>query len=122
PSDPGSAFANGPVAIEAVLPGSPAAAAILAGDAIVAIDGTPVAGLQRQGAAPLRDTVFELLADQPVDRPVAITLVRQGVERTASLAVPSGCRALVEVRAGGGHNARSDGRVVQIDQGLAAQA
>jgi Zn-dependent protease with chaperone function len=121
-SDPGPAFANGPVAVEAVLPGSPAAALVEAGDAIVAIGATRTATLQRNGEAPLRDTVFEVLADQPAERPVALTLVRQGSERAVSLAVPYGCRALVEIRAGNGHNARSDGRVVQLDQGLAAQA
>jgi hypothetical protein len=120
--DPGPAFANGPVAIEAVLPGSPAAAEIRAGDGLAAIGTTRTSGLQRAGEAPLRDTVFEVLADQPTDRPVVLTLVRQGAERTVLLAVPAGCRALVEIRAGDGTNARSDGRVIQIDQGLAARA
>jgi hypothetical protein len=119
-SDPGPAFANGPVAIEAVLPGSPAAALVQPGDGLVAIGATAIAGLRREGEAPLRDSVFEVLADQA--RPITLTIVRQGDERQVSLTVPTGCRALVEIRAGNGHNARSDGRVIQIDQGLAAQA
>ena len=39
-----------------------------------------------------------------------------------SLDAPSGCRALVEIRAADALNARSDGQVIQVNYGLAAAA
>ena len=119
----GSAFANGPVAVEIVEPGSPAAAAgVQAGDGLAAIGPVRTSSLTAQGDAPLRDTVFAALADAPAGSPMALTIVRDGQERTVTLPARSGCRALVEIRAENAFNARSDGRVIQVNYGLAAAA
>jgi hypothetical protein len=117
----GDAFANGRVAVEAVVPGSAAErAGVVAGDGIVAIGAVRTDTLVRDGDAPLRDTAFATLAGGT--GPVALILTRGGTERTVTIAAPQGCRALVEIRSSNSLNARSDGRVIQVNYGLAAQA
>lgn len=118
----GDAFTNGRIAVSAVVPGSPAAANIAPGDAIAAVGATRTETLVAEGEAPLRDLAFALLAEQPDDAPLALTVVHAGREQAVTLAAPSGCRALVEIRATGGINARSDGRVIQVNYGLATDA
>lgn len=118
----GGAFANGRIALAAVVPGSAGSAALAPGDAIAAVGPTRTDTLVAEGEAPLRDLVFGLLADQPDGAPVALGVVRGGQERAVALDAPSGCRALVEIRAIGGINARSDGRVIQVNYGLATEA
>ncbi len=116
------AFANGPVAVAGVVPGSPAAAAAVGrGDGIAAIGNRPTAEMARIDEAPLRDTAFATLADQ-AGRPVTLTVVRNGAPRTLSFDAPSGCRALVEIRSANSLDARSDGRVIQVNYGLAEAA
>jgi hypothetical protein len=120
-SDAGGAFANGAVAVAAVVPGSVAGAAgIVPGDAIAVIGSTATATMTRVGDAPVRDTAFAALADQA--SPVALTLMRGGEQREMSIAAPRGCRALVEIRSANSLQARSDGRVIQVNYGLAAAA
>ncbi len=123
-SDTGDYFANGPVAISGVVAESPAASELRAGDGLVAVGRTRVADLRAdpETGAPLRDAVFAVLADQPVDAPLAVTITRGGTERVVTLPARPACRALVEIAAGNGLNARSDGRVIQISYGLAAAA
>lgn len=121
-ADTGNAFVNGPVAVEALVPGSVGAASLQPGDGLVAIGSVRTDQLDAEEGAPQRDAVFAALADAPTDRPLTLTIVRANVERNVILTPPSGCRALVEIRAGGGQNARSDGRVIQIDYGLATKA
>ncbi|HYD24612.1 MAG TPA: M48 family metalloprotease [Croceibacterium sp.] len=119
----GDAFANGPIAVEAVVPGSPAAAAGLApGDGLAAIGGVRTSTLTAVDEAPVRDSAFAVLAAQPADAPLVLTIVRDGRERTVELSAQPGCRALVEIRAQNALNARSDGRVIQVNYGLAAAA
>ena len=122
PADPGDEFANGPVAIAHVVPGSAAAGLVEPGDALVAIGPVSTASLRAQGKAPQRDAVFAALADSPPDAPLTLTLVRGGAQRVVTLRPVPECRALVEVRSSKGDNARSDGRVIQVDYGLAAEA
>jgi hypothetical protein len=118
----GDAFANGPLAIETVVPGSPAAAAGLrAGDGLAAIGSVSVSSLAPEGEAKLRDAAFAALADRPAG-PLVVTIVRGGQELPVTLAPNPGCRALVEIRAQNDFNARSDGRVIQVNYGLAAAA
>jgi hypothetical protein len=117
----GDAFANGSIAVSAVIPGSAAAGAgVQPGDGIAAIGDRPTAAMTRVGEAPLRDTAFAALADQAGNRPLTLTVVRGGEQRVVSLDVPEGCRALVEIRSENSLQARSDGRVIQIDYGLAS--
>lgn len=118
----GDAFANGRLAVGALVPGSPASAVLVPGDAIAAIGTTRTESLVAEDDAPLRDSAFALLAEQPAESTLALTIVHAGSERDVALAVQAGCRALVEIRSVSGLNARSDGRVIQINYGLAAEA
>ena len=119
----GSAFANSSIAVEAVVPGSPAAAArIEPRDGLAAIGGRPTGEMTREGEGPLRDTALSALAGLAGKGPVVLVVVHDGQQRTVSLAAPTGCRALVEVRSANALDARSDGRVIQIDYGLAVAA
>lgn len=116
----GTAFANGAIAVAGVVPGSVAASAARPGDALVTIGTRQTAALTRDGEAPLRDSAFAVLAEQA--SPVTLTLARDGAQRAVALDAPRGCRALVEIRAADGLNARSDGRVIQVNYGLAIAA
>ena len=119
----GDAFANGSVAVAGVVPGSPAAgAAVASRDGLVAIVGHSTSAMTAVGEAPLRDTAFDVLADQPAPGPIALTLARGGEERALSIDASAGCRALVEIRAADSLDARSDGRVIQVNYGLALAA
>jgi hypothetical protein len=119
----GDAFANGLIAVAGVVPGSPAAAASVAPrDGVAAIGDRQTRAMTRAGKAPLRDTAFAALADQVWQGPVVLTMARDGQERIVSLDVPTGCRALVEIRAADSLDARSDGRVIQVNYGLALAA
>lgn len=119
----GDSFANGPIAIETVVPGSAAAlAGVVAGDGLIAIGDVLTATLVRQGEAPLRDSAYASLAELAGDREVPITVRRGGQDRTLRLLAPEGCRALVEILSKDSVGARSDGRVIQINYGLAEAA
>ena len=121
-SDAGSEFANGPVVAAQVVPGSPGDGKIAPGDWLAAIGPVPTASLHAVGKAPQRDAVFAALADSPPRAPLQLTVVHAGLSRMVALLPRSSCRALVEIRASNGDNARSDGRVIQIDFGLTRQA
>jgi Zn-dependent protease with chaperone function len=118
----GGAFANGSIAVAAIVPGSPASAVLEPGDAIAAIGGQRTDSFIAEGEAPLRDSAFTVLADQSQDSPIELSIARDGRESVVALDAPSGCRALVEIRSASGLNARSDGRVIQVNHGLAAAA
>lgn len=119
----GTAFANGGIAVELVVPGSAAErAGLQAGDGIVAIGDRRMAALVKLEDQPLRDSAYAVLADMGQQPAFDLTVSRGGQERTVRIEAPSGCRALVEVRSQNGLNARSDGRVIQINYGLAAAA
>lgn len=102
------------VGVAVVLPGSPAEqSGIRPGDAIVAIGGVASANLQPEGEDLLRDAAFALLADGG-----QMVLARDGSELSPQIKAPAGCRGMVEVRAGRGRTARTDGRIIQIDYAL----
>jgi hypothetical protein len=121
-SESPAGFANGPVAVAGVVPGSPAAATLQAGDGLVVIGNTRTADLRKEGEAPVRDAAFAALADSPLTRPVAVTIARNGSQQTVDVTPVPGCRALVEIRAADTFDAKTDGRVVQISYGLTAAA
>lgn len=121
-TDPGRAFANGPVAVAQVLPNSPAAGILQAGDGLVAIGSVLTASIDAQGDAPRRDAVFDVLARMPENGPLDLTVSRGGEELPVVIQPRPACRALVEIRSVESRNARSDGRVIQVDYGLAAAA
>jgi hypothetical protein len=118
----GEAFANGPVAIALIVPGSPAERAGLApGDAISAINETSLAGIPAPPEGPKRDAVFELLAQQDPEKLLTFRITRGGSTSDVMLDAEAGCRALVEIVAEEGTIARSDGRVIQLSYGLASR-
>jgi hypothetical protein len=107
------------VGFAAVLPGSAAAlAGIARDDGLVAINGRAIEKLPALAAAPLRDSAFAQIADHPAQTPLVLGIVRAGVRRDVTLTVGRECRALVEVLADKGTDARSDGKVIQIAYGL----
>ncbi|MCP3733559.1 M48 family metalloprotease [Sphingomonas sp. RP10(2022)] len=106
-----------PIAVEAVVPGSPAATALVRpDDSIVSVDGQPVgeppAGKTTSSAA--RDAAVERIAGLPADRPLQVGLLRDGRTRMVSIAASPGCRSAFEVLLGPGMDASADGRIVQI--------
>lgn len=112
-----------PVAFAAVLPGSPAEqAGIARDDGLVSVDGKPIVKRPDLKDAPLRDSAFELLAQHLAGTPLVLGVVHAGQQRELSIAAGRECLALVEILAGGGDEARSDGRVIQIGYGLAGRA
>lgn len=112
---PSGSFANGPVEVQQVLPDSPAAeAGILPGDAPVRLGMQEVTQWPDEAGRPRRDAVFALLAQQPADQPLPITIRRTGRDMALTLPARPGCRAMVEVLTGETNLARADGRVIQI--------
>lgn len=118
--DPGFAA---PVAFAAVLPGSAAAAAGIApNDGLLSVDGQAIAKRPELEASPLRDSAFAAIAEHDMRWPLVLEVVSGGERRQVVLDPPAECRILAEILADDGTTARSDGRVVQISQGLAARA
>ncbi|MBI0474363.1 PDZ domain-containing protein [Sphingomonas sp. MA1305] len=106
-----------PVAVEAVVPGGPAArAGIAPGDSLVAIDGQPLPDTAppAQSSSAARDAAQAVIAGEPADRPLAVTLLRDGRTRTVTIPASPGCRSAFEVLLGNKMEASSDGRIVQI--------
>lgn len=136
--DPGTAaalFAQGPLAIAAIVPGSAAdRAGLKAGDALLAINGEAAsapgadagapsadagAPLRPDAGAPLRDALFWQIAAHDPATPLALEVQRDGQRQPIVLDPAPGCRVLVEVITGGGLVGRSDGQVIQISHDLA---
>lgn len=113
-----------PVAVEAVVPGSPAAlAGVAPGDSLVAVNGHD---LPREPATPAadtrtRDAALDLISAQPDNAPMRVTLLRGGRTRTVVIASSPACRARFEVQLGSGMDASSDGTTVQIAVGYLAR-
>ncbi len=118
--DPGFAA---PVAIAVVLAGSPAAlAGIRENDGLVTVNGVPIAKAESLADMPLRDSAYAMLADAARGRTLQLGVTSGGAVRQVEIVPPAACRALVEVVAGAGTLARSDGRVIQIGEGLVGRA
>lgn len=106
-----------PVAVEVVVPGGPAArAGVREDDAVIAIDGVPLAPPTAHGdpVSTTRDAAQARLAALPVDRPVTLSLLRGGTAIAALVQPQVACRISFEVMPGPRLTASSDGRVVQI--------
>jgi hypothetical protein len=115
-----SLFANGQLAVAAVVPSSPAArAGLQAGDGIESIAGIPVATLDRPEENPFRDAALDVLARQPADEPLEFGIRREDRLETRTLVPEPACRILFEILAERDLNARTDGRVLQISYGMA---
>jgi hypothetical protein len=113
-------FANGPLALAGVVPGSAAyLAGLRANDGIVEINGTPVANLAPRVEDHLREEAFSRLAGLPPGELVDLIIKRDGQLEMINFAAPRGCRSLVEILVADGPNARSDGQVIQLQYGFA---
>jgi len=107
-------FATG-VAVEGVVPGSPAAkAGVRADDSIVSVNGRAVPVASGSDHVRTRDAMAALIDAQPTDRPLTLVLRRGGTDRTIAIAPSPGCRTLFELRVGTAMDAVADGRLVQI--------
>lgn len=107
-------FATG-VAVEGVVPYSPAArAGVRADDSIVSVNGHAVPVASGGGHVRTRDATVALIDAQPTDRPLTLVLRRTGGDRTIAIAPSPGCRTLFELRIGTAMDAVADGRLVQI--------
>lgn len=108
-------FENGQLSVAQVVPGSAAdRAGLRAGDGIVAINGTPIDSLSPASEEHLREAAFFLLANVAHGTPLSLDLQRAGQRVAIQIDAPRGCRSLVEILAGDGPNARSDGQVIQL--------
>ena len=106
-----------PIAVEAVVPGSPAAkAGVRANDGVVSVDGRSLdAVIPAKGeSSAARDAAVETIAALPADRPLDVVLRRDGQTRTIRIPASPGCRSAFEVLLGPGMEASADGRIVQI--------
>lgn len=116
-------FPVGPLSVASVVEASPSdQAGVRAGDTITAVGQTPITALPPLGKQPLRDAAFQEIANHSSNSPLALTILRDGKEMAVSISPHTACRALVEITADNGINALSDGRVIHISYGLAAQA
>ncbi|WP_338244772.1 M48 family metallopeptidase [Aurantiacibacter hainanensis] len=108
-------FANGPLSVAGVVPGSAAQlAGVQAGDGVVAINDRPIDAISPEGEDNLREAAFFLLADLPPGEPIILELRRGDGQETVQIEPERGCRSLVEILLADGPNARSDGRVIQL--------
>ncbi|MFW2851989.1 M48 family metalloprotease [Sphingomonas sp. TX0543] len=102
-----------PVAVEAVVPASPAArAGLRPNDGIVAVDG--VATVDRAIAPSVADRDAVLAQIARGTGKVRFDLLRGGDRRSAQVDAVQGCEATFEVVLGPELTAQSDGKVVQI--------
>ena len=106
-----------PVQVEAVVAGSPAAqAGVVADDGLVAVNGEAVAAPTAATAntSATRDAANALIARQPAAGPLTLTLRRNGIDQSITVAASPGCTSAFEVLLGPGLKASSDGRIVQV--------
>lgn len=105
-----------PVAVEWVVPGSPAArAGVVQNEGLAAIAGSPLAvPTATHDTSATRDAALARLAALPIDAAVSLTLTdARGPHRVSVVPTPA-CRSEFEVVAGPKLSASSDGHVVQV--------
>jgi len=108
---------DGPVGIEAVIEGSPAAAAgVRADDALMSIGPIRFSAADPQAkatTAPLADAMRQIMA-LPAGRPLTLHLRRDGRDQVRVVTPVPACRTRFEVVLGPDFTAQADGEVVQI--------
>ncbi|QPI75387.1 M48 family metallopeptidase [Sphingobium sp. Cam5-1] len=108
---------DGPIGIEAVVEGSPAAAAgIRADDTLMAVGPArfpPADPQARANTSALADATRRIMA-LPVDRPLTLHLRRGGHDQERVVVPEPACRTRFEVVLGPDFLAQADGEVVQI--------
>ena len=106
----------GPVAVEAVVPGSPAAlAGVQADDTLTAINGAPLATATPDAASTASLAALHTrLAALPAEAPVELTLIRSGQEVRARITPVRACFSRYELRIADSFDARANGELIQI--------
>lgn len=100
------------VAVEAVVPGSPAdRAGVRQDDSVVAVNEQTI-----PADADTNDALDAI--DRSPDSTIALTVMRNGTRQTLLLKPLQACEARAEVRISDDLNARTDGDIVQVDSGL----
>lgn len=102
-----------PVAVEAVVAGSPAGkAGVQANDGVAAIGSQSLSATATPPSSADRDAALGVLEQQGT--PVRLTLLRDGKQEVVQIPATLGCRSRFEVVLGTQMTAQSDGKVVQI--------
>ncbi len=107
----------GPVAIQAVVAGSPAdRAGIRANDALTAVGSLAIDQTSPAGDPNTRRFVatHRAIADLPEDRPITVAVLRGQVSANMTVAPLPACRTRFEVEIAQDYVARADGEMVQI--------
>jgi hypothetical protein len=113
-----------PIAVEAVVPGAPAAAAgVVPNDALVAVDGNPISPAPPTAVATsqARDAALAQIAAKPAQRPLTVTFDNRGIRRTVTIPASPGCRTTFEMVLDPEMAASADGSIVQIGIGYFAK-
>jgi len=107
---------SGNVAVEGVVPGSPAErAGVKQDDGIVAIEGVTIpADLPGEASNAGFIALYESLAALPPDQPIEMTVVRAGERLRLRIQPVPACRTRYELELDDGFDARADGAFVQI--------
>lgn len=101
------------VAVEAVVPDSPAArAGVRQDDSIVAVDGKRIVAGD-DAASRAIDAI-----DRSAGTAIILTVMRNGAQRTVEIHPIEGCDARGEVKISDNLNAQTDGDIIQVDSGL----
>lgn len=110
-----------PVAVEGVVPGSPAAAAgLAAGDSILAVDGAALVPAPADAANPMVEVLAAEAAIAAAAGDGAVTFAVRRAGRPLSLTVRPirACATRFEVTVGDSYDARADGATVQLSTKL----
>jgi hypothetical protein len=102
-----------PLAVEAVVAGSPAArAGVLPDDSILAIDGAPL------GHDETRDEALASIDARGANHSITLTLARAEQKQAITIIPARGCLAHAETVVNDDLNAATDGSIIQVDAGL----
>jgi len=121
--DPGAREAAGrhfhfatPVAVEGVVPDSPAdSAGLRADDSLVRVGTVDIAALPgRPGSTDRLVAVQLAIAELPIDAPIAIQAIRAGTPIRTTIQPVRACKSRFELMLDGGFGASADGTMVQI--------
>ncbi len=106
------------VGVEGVVTGGPAArGGVRANDSIVAIDGHAQPGLSSGTQGPAdRDAAEAQIANAAPNRPVTLSVSRNGGRLDLAVTPVPGCRSRFEILLGSGLGASADGAIVQIGE------
>jgi hypothetical protein len=109
-----------PVAVEGVIPGSPAeAAGVRPDDSLVRIGPVEIAALAGKPGTTDRLVAAQLaIATLPAESPIAVDVIRAGAAVHLVLQPVRACKSRFELELDGGFGASADGTMVQIGSGF----